>query len=466
MAHDTRPMSSGDAECSGCGAFAQVKRCGRCRSACYCSVECQRKHWKQHKPVCVPSDAAPIAQVPRAGEETEASSSSRPPSGSPSDSVATASPAAHPIEHKTQLRAGRLGYWFLARDEFTQTEPCPHAVWDLGRDLVRLCSRPLCPSVDSQLADDAPSPPEWTCRACLGRHYCSEACRDMHAPAHAAECKRISAIDVTTTRGSEPAWWTAVGDGYGNEDLVALVSCLARGGQLVHEGRTFWSAWCSCGSGVHNFGDRVAFAHLRVLLATVAQRTRPSIRTIIDVADRMVSSDWGDLVDRLSSSLAGCLEAILSDLIRCADADKRPEATLKYVGTSAAAFAAIRSLLLRASLESTIRQTALLPQFEAVYHRRRVAFDGRMEAELRRHLQPISPTLAAPPAPPTPPAPPAGSDVPGHLERFPGGTQGAAGTTRGSARNSVGRRSARSMLHDPDHIARGIGARYVWRAKS
>ena len=32
-----------------------------------------------------------------------------------------------------------------------------------------------------------------------------------------------------------------------------------------------------------------------------------------------------------------------------------------------------------------------------------------------------------------------GSDLPGHLERFPGGTQGAAGTTWGSARTSVGR---------------------------
>src|SRR5439155_923180 len=32
-----------------------------------------------------------------------------------------------------------------------------------------------------------------------------------------------------------------------------------------------------------------------------------------------------------------------------------------------------------------------------------------------------------------------GSDVPGHLERFPGGTQGAAGTTWRSAGNSVDR---------------------------
>ncbi|KAJ7119689.1 hypothetical protein C8R44DRAFT_788716 [Mycena epipterygia] len=29
-----------------------LKECGRCKCAAYCSVECQRKNWTQHKPIC------------------------------------------------------------------------------------------------------------------------------------------------------------------------------------------------------------------------------------------------------------------------------------------------------------------------------------------------------------------------------------------------------------------------------
>lgn len=37
--------------CPSCGKDA-IKRCSRCNSVWYCSVECQRKHWKKHKPFC------------------------------------------------------------------------------------------------------------------------------------------------------------------------------------------------------------------------------------------------------------------------------------------------------------------------------------------------------------------------------------------------------------------------------
>ncbi|KAF7376962.1 hypothetical protein MSAN_00114000 [Mycena sanguinolenta] len=36
----------------GCYNYRNLKECGRCKSARYCSVECQRKNWKQHKPAC------------------------------------------------------------------------------------------------------------------------------------------------------------------------------------------------------------------------------------------------------------------------------------------------------------------------------------------------------------------------------------------------------------------------------
>jgi hypothetical protein len=42
------------AHCKKVGELDTMKRCGRCRLACYCSVECQKLHWKigGHKKVC------------------------------------------------------------------------------------------------------------------------------------------------------------------------------------------------------------------------------------------------------------------------------------------------------------------------------------------------------------------------------------------------------------------------------
>jgi hypothetical protein len=39
--------------CAACKKVSQsLKRCSRCRSTVYCSVECQHQHWAQHKMVC------------------------------------------------------------------------------------------------------------------------------------------------------------------------------------------------------------------------------------------------------------------------------------------------------------------------------------------------------------------------------------------------------------------------------
>ena len=43
--------------CAGCGAVRKVdalpyKNCSACRAVCYCTRECQKKHWKAHKREC------------------------------------------------------------------------------------------------------------------------------------------------------------------------------------------------------------------------------------------------------------------------------------------------------------------------------------------------------------------------------------------------------------------------------
>jgi hypothetical protein len=37
---------------------ATMMKCSRCKSVVYCGVECQRRHWKAHKPACKAASAA------------------------------------------------------------------------------------------------------------------------------------------------------------------------------------------------------------------------------------------------------------------------------------------------------------------------------------------------------------------------------------------------------------------------
>lgn len=52
---DARMMRKGFMRCNTCGYKAKneiLKRCARCKHAAYCSIECQHKDWKAHKPIC------------------------------------------------------------------------------------------------------------------------------------------------------------------------------------------------------------------------------------------------------------------------------------------------------------------------------------------------------------------------------------------------------------------------------
>mmetsp|Transcript_5086 Transcript_5086/g.7020 ORF Transcript_5086/g.7020 Transcript_5086/m.7020 type:complete len:569 (+) Transcript_5086:96-1802(+) len=40
--------------CFRCGRTLNLKRCGRCQMVSYCGAQCQRAHWKKHKPLCLP----------------------------------------------------------------------------------------------------------------------------------------------------------------------------------------------------------------------------------------------------------------------------------------------------------------------------------------------------------------------------------------------------------------------------
>ncbi|EMC97935.1 hypothetical protein BAUCODRAFT_407676 [Baudoinia panamericana UAMH 10762] len=51
----TAPMQEYGADvCGGCGAASEIGllTCSKCKTRKYCCKECQKAHWKNHKPVC------------------------------------------------------------------------------------------------------------------------------------------------------------------------------------------------------------------------------------------------------------------------------------------------------------------------------------------------------------------------------------------------------------------------------
>jgi hypothetical protein len=53
-----------DHECNTCGATPPaLSKCAACGAVKYCSKECQKKDWKQHKKVCKPKQGGGVKEV-------------------------------------------------------------------------------------------------------------------------------------------------------------------------------------------------------------------------------------------------------------------------------------------------------------------------------------------------------------------------------------------------------------------
>ncbi|TFK66411.1 ankyrin [Pluteus cervinus] len=65
------PLTQKRCDYEECGVMDKpLKNCGRCKVARYCSVECQRKHWKAHKPICQSFNPATTVTVRPRYKET------------------------------------------------------------------------------------------------------------------------------------------------------------------------------------------------------------------------------------------------------------------------------------------------------------------------------------------------------------------------------------------------------------
>ena len=59
LPEDVTGLQAGRVLCAQCSAFGCPNRCSRCKQVWYCSRECQKAHWKVHKPDCRACPAAP-----------------------------------------------------------------------------------------------------------------------------------------------------------------------------------------------------------------------------------------------------------------------------------------------------------------------------------------------------------------------------------------------------------------------
>eukprot|EP00038_Savillea_parva_P011610 m.198777 g.198777 ORF g.198777 m.198777 type:complete len:395 (+) comp20540_c0_seq1:86-1270(+) len=90
------PTGNEDGGCAKCGAPA-VKKCSACKRIAYCCVECQRAHWKVHKPHCQGASSAPKRASNAAGSASSnsgAATAGRNAQGGPSQSAGLAGPVA------------------------------------------------------------------------------------------------------------------------------------------------------------------------------------------------------------------------------------------------------------------------------------------------------------------------------------------------------------------------------------
>ncbi len=49
---DVKTALMDESRCAECGKGGKTLQCTRCRKVRYCSRECQKSHWKTHKPAC------------------------------------------------------------------------------------------------------------------------------------------------------------------------------------------------------------------------------------------------------------------------------------------------------------------------------------------------------------------------------------------------------------------------------
>ena len=179
-------------KCSYCATqSSELKRCSNCLSVQYCSVHCQKKHWKKHKENCQYAQNVNL-------KKHESTSHSH--CESKLDSFLLGTRCAQCFQESAKLKACskchtvyycnkecQKKHWKEHKKTCCALHDCSEQTKHL--DEVSMCS--YCSKTSNYLKK---------CTLCYAVQYCDKDCQRKHWPQHKMQCKTEQAISVSSSQ--------------------------------------------------------------------------------------------------------------------------------------------------------------------------------------------------------------------------------------------------------------------------
>lgn len=222
----------GTLACLACGrqaseaALSELKLCGRCREAQYCSANCQRAHWPQHRQACRAAAAAQAAASSVAAAQVASSGAAAAPAAA-SVSAAPAAPASVASPDAPEAAAAIKAALTAAATSSAQLASDDQLVDNLSAlplsDAANSSSNQAALEADAAQAPSSAAPrptarrgQQDSCQACGKRRgdpgvtklqlcagckalrYCSPECQNADWPRHIADCSSTAADETAS----------------------------------------------------------------------------------------------------------------------------------------------------------------------------------------------------------------------------------------------------------------------------
>jgi hypothetical protein len=156
-------------KCEYCHKFsAHLKKCSRCHSVLYCSKECQKKHWKDHKVLCCKQPIEVTSQCSYCN--TVSSQLKRCTVCLSAQYCNRECQQKHWKEHKLRC-CSKL-------EDGSTRKPTDFELIKHDNDVINKCS--YCSRAVKDLKK---------CTRCLRVQYCNKTCQEKHWPDHKVVCQ-------------------------------------------------------------------------------------------------------------------------------------------------------------------------------------------------------------------------------------------------------------------------------------